>query len=368
VVTVKDADDKPLPRVPIRLGVLHSSVPRGDTNEDVAREGDETGSARFDGLSFGTGHSYRVSASRAGGTYVHPPFGLGPKAGKRATIHAYEATSRLDSSMIVVMGSAVFFALKEDAIQVQQLIQVLNMGRVAWLADMPVQLPQGFKAFTKQDSADDARIEELPDTGAVIRGTFPPGQRDLLFNYQVPLTGVEAQSLAIHLPQRTTQAQVIAEAAKTMTLAVKGFPEAKQETRSGKRLLRTEKAARSPGEVSNLEITFSGLPTHGMGRWIAVALAVLAFAAGAFYFIETSGGLPDEDARRDLNEAREALLDEIVALERAHKAGEIGPKTYARVRASLLDALAHIVGMIEAPEPKKKSPAKRPARRAEVST
>jgi hypothetical protein len=58
-------------------------------------------------------------------------------------------------------------------------------------------------------------------------------------------------------------------------------------------------------------------------------------------------GALDDDTRADLVEAREALLDEIVALERAHKKGDVGPKTYARVRASLLDALARIVNKLE---------------------
>jgi hypothetical protein len=369
VVTVKDAEDKPLPRAPITLVILHSTVAKGDTNEQRAREADADGSARFDGLAVGSGHSYRVSTARAGATYVHPPFGLGAKSGKRAVLHAFEASAKLDSSMIVVMGSAVFLSLREDAIQVQQLLTVLNMGRVAWLADMPVHLPRGFKAFTKQDSADDARIEELPGTGAAIRGTYPPGQRDLLFNYQVPLTGDDAQTLDLRLPQRVSQARVIAEASRSMSLAVKGFPAPRQDTREGKRLLRTEMAARSPGEVSTLEITLSGLPTHGPGRWIAVALAVLALVGGVAYFAQTGGGLLDEDARRDLAEAKAALLDEIVALERAHKKGDIGPKTYARVRASLLDALARIAAMIEEPDPKKKKPsAKRQARRVEART
>lgn len=103
---------------------------------------------------------------------------------------------------------------------------------------------------------------------------------------------------------------------------------------------------------------------------IAVVLAVLAFGSGVVYFGTSSGGLRDEDSRRDLAEAREALLGELVALERARKSGEVGPKTYARVRASLLDALARIVTMIEGAAPRKKPPRatrKPPTQRMEPS-
>jgi hypothetical protein len=153
-----------------------------------------------------------------------------------------------------------------------------------------------------------------------------------------------------------------------MTLTVKGFPAAKPvDGRDGKRVLLTDFQARAPGEASDLDITLSGLPTKGNGRWYAVALAVLAFLAGLAYFAQSGDAALDEDARRDLLEAREALLGEIVALERAHKSGEVGPKTYTRVRASLLDAHARIMTMIEASDPKKPATRKPPVRRAEAT-
>jgi hypothetical protein len=264
--------------------------------------------------------------------------------------------------MIVFMRSAMMLSLREDAIQVEQLISVLNMGKVAWLADAPIRLPAGFKAFNKQDTGEDAHLEQTGSEGATIRGTFPPGQRDLVFSYQVPLEGNATQSLSLRLPQRTLAARVLAEASRSMGLQVKGFPPAKPtEGRDGKRLLLTDLAARAQGEASALDITLTGLPTQGPGRWIAVALAVAALVAGVSHFVQAPSGLADEDAQRDLAEAREALLGELVALERAHKSGDVGPKTYDRVRASLLDALSRIVSMIESAEPKK-APAGRPPR------
>ena len=94
--------------------------------------------------------------------------------------------------------------------------------------------------------------------------------------------------------------------------------------------------------MGTLDVTLSGLPTPGPGRWIAVALAVLALGAGIFSSASAAAAI-DDDARQDMVDAREALLSELVALERAHKDGSVGPRTYARVRASLLDALARIV-------------------------
>jgi hypothetical protein len=366
VVTIKDGNDVPVPHAVVRLAVLHSTVAKGDTSQEITRETGDDGAARFDGLSAGSGYSYRASTVRGSASYGSATFGLGQKAGKRATVHAYEASGKLDNNVLVVMESLVILSLREDAIQVEELLNVVNMGRVAWLADQPFELPRGFYGFNKQDGGDDARVEELAGQGAAIRGTFPPGQRRLQFTYKVPLGGDGTQTLHLRLPNRVSMSRVAAEASAKMTLKVAGFPAAKPvDARDGKRVVVTDFAARAPGDASNLDITLTGLPTRGPGRWIAVVLAVVAFLAGVAYFAQSGDAALDEDARRDLIEAREALLGEIVALERAHKSGEVGPKTYARVRASLLDALARIMTMIEASDPKKP---RTPARRAEATS
>jgi hypothetical protein len=369
VVTIKDAQNKPIPRAPVALAVLHSSAAKGDSNERFSAVADENGVARFDGQKTGQGHIYRVITTRGAASYGTPQFILSLTAGKRAVLHSYEVSA----SSNVFMKGDVYVGLREDAIVVEQVIGVLNISPTAWLAEVPVELPRGFKAFNARDGQDDARIEEDPDKGAVIRGTFPPGQRELSFRYQIPFNHDQSQSLSIRLPQRSVQVRVIAEAAKSMTLAVAGFPpSSRTEGRDGKRYLVTEKTIQQQGDsVSMIDLTLGGLPTRGPGRWIAVALAALAFVAGLAYVLQgESDGTVDEDTERDLAEAREALLDEIVSLEKAYRAGEIGPKTYSRVRASLLDALAKIVSMIEETQPKKpkKPEPKRTPRRMEPST
>jgi hypothetical protein len=348
VVVIKDAQDKPLPRAPITLSILHSTVAKGESRERRSVVADDNGSARFDGLSFGTGHSYEVITQRGPARYAHPPVGLLEKAGKRIIVHAYETATKIEDLKVAMQG-LVYLVLKEDSIQVEQLLTVYNVGPVAWIADQTFTLPKGFKAFNKQESTGDARVDEVPGQGAALRGTFPPGRTDIDFRYQVPLDNDETQTLKVDMPPRVAQTRVLAESSKTMGLRVTGFPEAQRtEGRDGKRLLITEhQASRTEGGVAGVEITLTGLPTPGPGRWVAVALAVVAFLAGVVYFRQHGDADVDDDARRDLIEAREALLGELVALERAFKSGEVGQKTHARVRASLLDALSRIVNMLE---------------------
>jgi hypothetical protein len=357
-VTIKDATDKPIPRAPVVLSILHSTVAKGDSRERRNAVADENGVAAFEGLSFGSGHSYRIVTTRGGATYGIPAVGLTDRAGKRVVLHAYETSPDVDK-LTVAMQGLFYISLRDDSIQIEQLLNVYNLGAISWIADAPFDLPEGFKAFNKQDSAEDARVEEVPGKGAALKGTFQPGRHDIDFRYQIPLGSEHTQTFKVRLPPRVAMSRVIMEGSKTMGLAVKDFPAAQRVTgRDGKRLLVTERqGTRAEGGIREVEITVSGLPTRP-GRWVALAFAVIALVGGLLYFVQHRGASIDDDTRGDLVEAREALLGEIVALERAHKSGEIGPKTYARVRASLLDALARIVTMLDEAKPKKSSESK----------
>lgn len=360
VVTIQDPESKPVPRAPMSLSIVHSSVAKGESRERVAKMAGEDGSVRLEGLAVGSEHRYRVSTTRGAATYLSAPFRLGDDAGKRVVLHAYPTSAKLDDLVVGLQG-IVYLALREDVILVEQLISVFNLGSVAWTPDLSFKLPDGFQGFVVQDATGDGRIEEVPRVGAALRGTFPPGRTDLDFRYQVPLTNEATQTLTLRMPPRVAVARVMAEASKQMGLSVGGFPEAtRTESRDGKRLLTTEReSARAEGGVGELAILLTGLPTRGVGRWVGLLAALLTMAAGVYYAAATREGAMDDEARSELEEAREALLDELVELERAHRSGEVGPKTYARVRASLLDALARIVSMRRDAQPR---PAQRPRR------
>jgi hypothetical protein len=186
--------------------------------------------------------------------------------------------------------------------------------------------------------------------GAALRGTFGPGRHDVNFRYQIPLDGNAAQTLRVGLPPHVAQLRVIAEASKTMGLSVHGFPSSQRtQNREGKRVLVTEQQqGRRERPLTEAQITLTGLPTPGPGRTIAIVLALLAAASGVVYFAtRREEESLDSEARDDLVEARETLLDEIVSLEKLRKKGEVGPKTYKRVRAALLDALSRVVDRLE---------------------
>jgi hypothetical protein len=363
VVTVRDAEDKPLPRAPIRLEILHSTVAKGDSREHRDAEADDNGSARFDGLTIGSGTTYRVVTRQGPATFAAPPFPLGDKAGKRAVVHSYESATDIDD-VFVGMRGFLFLALRDDSILIEQALNVFNLGPVAWVPEVKIPLPEGYKALNKEESGDEMRLDDIHDFGVALRGTIAPGRHDVSYRYQVPLDRRERQTIEIELPPRVAQMRVIAEASKTMKLKVEGFPAAQQtQLQNGTKVLVTEQVAtRDTGGFTRLTITLDGLPTPPPGRLVALGIALLAVVGALAYSFRrpAEDQAPDEDAQRELQEARDALLEEFVELERARKRGDVGPKTYSRVRAALLDALARIVARIEeAPAPAPQAKRKR---------
>ncbi|MGK3969741.1 hypothetical protein WMF38_32855 [Sorangium sp. So ce118] len=352
VLTVQDADGNPAPRIPVDVDILQSSVAKGDSRQRVTRETDDAGTIRFENLTIGGGTSYGVSVTRNGGTFSLPHFGLSAEAGKRAVLHVYEVTQDVNSLLVGTQG-IIYLQLRQDSISVEQLFQVFNLGRVAWLPNETFALPPDYKAFNKTDAMDEMRFEEVKGTGVALRGTVSPGRHEGQFRWQVPFNQEERQTIRIELPPRMAQMRVMAEASRSMTLNVAGFPAAQRtQNRDGKKILITEKqSSRAEGGLRTIEITLAGLPTPGVGRWVALLLAGATVVGGAALNLvrrrEADRG-PDDEERRELLEARDALLDEFVELERARKRGDVGPKTYERVRGALLDALARIVAMIEA--------------------
>jgi hypothetical protein len=166
----------------------------------------------------------------------------------------------------------------------------------------------------------------------------------------VPLSNDTDQTVTLGLPPRVAQARVIAEASKTMSLAVEGAaPPRRTKNRDGRSVLVTERAATQGDRgIPTLSVTMRGLPTKSPARWVTllVGAGMVAFGLSALLGRRKAKEIP-EDAREDLLEAREALLLEIVALERARRRGDVGPKSYERVRAAMLDALANVVSELE---------------------
>jgi hypothetical protein len=340
-VTLLDADDHPVPRTQITLGILQNSVAKGESRRRVNGETNESGVARFDKLEAASQLAYRVSVVKDGATFAASPFNLPPGKGIRVRLHVYSVTR--DINVALVIFQVVLYAeMKDDRVQIQQAVTVYNFGRTAWVPDdVVLGLPEGFTALNGTQQMSDVGIDPVEKRGARLRGTFSPGRHDVEFRWQVPYGGEKEVSLDVDLPPHVAAMRVMAVASQQMRLVVSGFGEAEPRTdNQGQRILVTERALkRDEPPLKTAHIEIRDLPTAGPDRWIATGLTAFGVLAGLV--IAFGAGRPGPKRAREGGKAeRTQLLIDLEDLERAHAAGEVGPKTYERARRELIDLLA----------------------------
>jgi hypothetical protein len=338
-IVLLDGDNAPLPGVAVTLGILHNSVAKGESREHKLGTTDASGLLTFSGLERSSGIAYRVSVVKDGGTFWATPFGLAPDRGMRVRLHVYPVTHDLRKALVVAKV-ALYAEMKDDRVQLEQAVTFFNLGRVAWVPDdLVIRLPEGFTALNGQQAMGGEGIDPIENRGAKIRGTFGPGQHPIEFRWQLPYAGEKDVVFDEGLPPNVAMTQVMAAASQQMRLVVTGFPEAQPRTDAqGERLLITEKQMRKEdAPLSQLHVELRDLPTPGPARWIATALAGFGVLAGIGYAFSTRKGARGSAGGR---EHRASLLVDLEELERAHRAGDVGPKTYERARRELIDAIA----------------------------
>jgi hypothetical protein len=342
--TLLDPDEHPIPNIPVRLGIMFNKIAEGESRSEKNTTAGADGVAHFDGLQTGSAYAYRVTVRNGVAEYASTPFNLKESGGMRVTVHVFPVIQDLTGAAVGMRGF-FYIETRDEVFQIEGLFRVINLGRSAWVPrDVVVGLPKGWKAFAATDSMFGTKFEAVDGRGARLVGTYPPGQHDVNFRFQVPKEAASSASFHFTPPPRAVEIRVIAVANPAMGLEVDGFePPQVSVGPSGDRVLVTRKlAARGEPTVAPFTATLTGLPVPGPGRWIAILIALgfagagWAAAAGRWRFVSS------ERIQSDKARARELLLDELVALSRAKERGEIGPQTYERTRRSLMDALARI--------------------------
>ena len=342
VVTLVDATGTPRPNTGVRLGILRQTVSEGESRQFQDKRTDSEGVVTFSGLKTDSAFSYRVSVTHDAAKYAAPPFNLQSGAGQRVKLHVFPVTRDINKAVVGGRGIIVT-EMRDDVFQFEVMFRMFNMGRVTWVPEnVTFTLPEGAKGFVANETMSDARVAMADERSVDLLGTYKPGQHDVTFRFQVPNDQDETADFEIGLPPHMAEIRVMAPAAKDMSLSVAGFDAAQKDTGpTGQRLLVTSRQLR-PGEpeMNSVSIQLSGIPILGPGRWIAVALAACFALFGLWSASRTGAGFiaPTDDLKR----ARRRLLDELVQLEKARAAGDIGPKTYKNTKKILMDALGRV--------------------------
>jgi hypothetical protein len=354
---IVDGNEKPIANQEVRLGILFQTIAEGEKRTSQTAKTNANGLVRFDRLTTGSSYSYRVSAKNGLGEYGSSPFNLKDTGGMRALLHVFPASSDVTVAVVGMRGF-LYFETRDDVFQVEALFRVINLGRVAWVPkDVVMELPDGWKAFSAGEAMTDARFEAVAGRGVRLLGTYPPGQRDVSFRFQLPKGSSDRATFRIRPLPRVAEMRVIAVASQHMGLEVPDWEAPREGTGPrGDRVLVTRKVvSRGADEIREFSVTLTGLPVPGPGRWIASGIALLFGLCG---WAAASGKLrlvSQERAQGDRARARDLLLGELVALTRARERNQIGPNAYERTQRMLVDALARI-GLPSDAKRSKKSP------------
>jgi hypothetical protein len=342
-VDLRDADDKPIPRETVTLGVLINSIAKGDSRQHLQLTTDDQGRAVFSHLELASNIAYRVSCGYQGGLFAAAPFQLSQARSMRVVLHVYAVTRDIQQALIVAEIS-VASEMREDRVQVEEAMTFYNLGRTAWQPDgVTMRLPEGYTAFNAQASMSDQGVDDAGGGTASLHGTFPPGKSSVEFRWQLPWSEEANVDFDVGLPPHVAIARVLMPSAAGIHLTASGFPPADvRHDTQGQSFLVTERRLR-PDEpkLTSITVGIHDLPTPGPGRLIALLLAGCGVAAGlAFAF-----GYASKPSKGATKGRRTVLLEELADLERARAAGEVGPKTYEHARRQLIDSLSRTLAL-----------------------
>ncbi len=340
-VALRDADDNPVSGEEITLGILINSIAKGDSRKHLQATTDGGGMAAFTGLETASNIAYRVSVGYQGGAFAAAPFQLQQAKAMSVVLHVYPVTRDIQRALVVT-ESTVAAEVRDDRIQIEEELTFYNLGRTAWQPEnVRLKLPDGATAFNAQASMTDQGVDDAGGA-AKLRGTFPPGRHALAFRWQIPWSGDTDVEFDVGLPPHVAVARVMMAGTPEISLTASGFPAPEiRHNAQGQRFLVTERRLRpDDSALATIAVGIHGLPSVGPGRMLATGLAVCGVVVGLF--LAFSGRAKNGLAKSPANgrTARAKLLDELVELERARTTGDVGPKTYERVRREIVDALA----------------------------
>lgn len=348
-VTVVDEAGEPVQGAEVNIGLMGAA---GDRDRRRKRT-DATGITTFRGLPTGAVEAYRVNLPYGGALYSSTPFRLPPAAGFDVRITRLPTTHEL--STVVLVHGELSVEFREGRLHLSQSVQLMNVGQATYVfpADgLLIELPHGFTAPQTEAVMTDQRLLG-DDRGYKLSGSLPPGTVVLSWAYQLPLEGAE-QVIELPVPFRTYSYRVVTDAPDGALLDVEAvnrgrtangappsaFTRPEVVESEGRRLFLSDlERGQDDPPLQRVRIHFSGLPTPGPLRWVAVLGALLLSLIGV-YIAVASGGAQSGDA---LGTRKEQVLEALGALERQRKSEQLGPRTYEQEREKLLVELAAVI-------------------------
>jgi hypothetical protein len=248
----------------------------------------------------------------------------------------------------VVLGedSRFVFEMGEDGLSVFYVLQINNSSSVRVQPPTPVvfELPALARGpALLEGSSPQARVS---GRRLVIAGPFAPGSTLVQVAYTAPFGSAD---LVIEqpLPLPLKHVAVVAQKVGNMQLSSPQMPEQQTMPANGNLYIAGRGGAVPAGTV--MRFTFSGMPhASTWPRNTALALALLILAGGAWSTIRTGTVRTAREVhRRELEDRRDRLFDELAALEARHRDGAADPQHYAARRHELVTALERVYAALD---------------------
>ncbi len=341
---VRNGELEPLANQKVTLLIVRESIAEGNRESTRETTTDAEGRAGFVDLNTESSYRYEAVIEHEGAKYTSGTFNLRREMGQLLAMYVYPATDDIQQTFVV---SRALYALqpRDDVFQVDAILRFHNAGPKTWAPkDFYVHLPEGAGAFRPAETDTDLRTRGQGDR-VHITGSFTPGQHDLTFGFQLPNPRTSTIRLELPTLPHLLDARVVVEASDEMNVRVDGFEPA-QQTRGqqGQNALMTSRDYLGSGTAAGPTISavITGMPGRGSGAWVATFIAGLVAVFGLAFAFSRKGKEETRLTQEDGISARDMLLDELVALEKAYAAKEIGPKTYEQARRTLLDSVARL--------------------------
>lgn len=322
--------------------IAGSSVMKATTND--------AGRAEFTGLAPGT----RVKATTTvnGERLESQEFPVPATGGTRIALVA-TGTQAQTAQPAARSGSVIFgpqtrfvIELGDETLNIFMLLEVLNdaAGPVQPARPIIIDLPSAAQgAGVMEGSAPNGVVQGKQ---VLINGPFAPGSTLVQAGFTLPIKGASL-TWEQRFPVALDRLSVLAQKSGDIQLQSAQIADHRDMPVQGEMFI----VARGPGIPAGqpLSLTFSGLPHQPTWpRNVALVLAVVILAGGAWFSTRSTAHAPEEQARRKrLDARRERLFAELAAVEQQHRDRTIDPERYAVRRKELVAALERVFAELD---------------------
>jgi hypothetical protein len=318
---------------------------------------DENGRAEFKGLG---GTTVKFSADVDGEHLESREFLAPGTGGIRLMLVATDSTKKGESAAApaaaaqtgpIAIGAQSRFVLqpREEAIELFYLLDIANTQSV------PVNPPSPF-VFDVPDGASGTAIMDgsspqasVKGTRVTVQGPFAPGHTFVQVATMLPaLDG--SIDIAQKLPANLDQLAVIVKKLGDTTLKSPQLKEQREMPADGEIFIAGSGGPVTAGQP--IELTVDGIPHHSQApRRLALALAALVVAVGAWFAARTSGDQEARSAeRKRLIARREKLFGDLARLEQDRRGGRVDERRSAARREELVASLEAVYNALESHE------------------